>query len=136
MIIKTEGTFGTDYCFLSAEPVKAILKEISFNGESGSVQDRTDGIVLSLGAKGEVCYKDYRLTSETATSAEIIDNKLTLSTSHDHSGPQAVTIGLPLGYSLSTFTKDVQLGKVRERIYDILIPESVSNVTLRTQRML
>lgn len=135
MIIKTKGTFGTDYCFLSAEPVRAVAEAISFNGESGSVQDRTDCIVLSLGAKGEVCYKDYRLASAAAANVEIMSNKLTLSSSHDRLAPQAVTLDLPAGYSLSPLTKNVQLRKVGESKYDILIPENVSSVTLQIHRM-
>lgn len=133
MIIKTKGTFGTDYCFLSAESARAVAEAVGFKGESGSVQDRTDGIVLSLGAKGEVSYKDCRLASGAAASVEIMGSTLTLSTPQDRIGSQAVTLELPVGYSLSTLTKNVQLREVGESIYDILIPESVSKVTLLTR---
>jgi hypothetical protein len=67
-IIKVSGDFGTDYGFLSALPTEGSGENASFHGTAASVQDRTSGLVLSLGAPGEVRYKSYGLTAEFPVS--------------------------------------------------------------------
>ena len=129
-IIKTEGDFGTDYGFLSANESEAAAESVSFKGTAGSVQNRKDGLVLSIGVKGKVLYKDYSLTSQAAASAEIVGNKVTISTSHDRSGSQTVTLGLPEGYNISSSKSKIQLSFVEKGRYNILIPDGVTGLTL------
>ncbi|MHB9025898.1 MAG: hypothetical protein ACYC7E_17295 [Armatimonadota bacterium] len=50
----------------------------SFKGTAGSVQDRTSGLVLSLGAKGEVRYKAFGLTADFPASLRARGNALTV----------------------------------------------------------
>ena len=70
-IIKISGGFGTDYVFLSGEPAAAKGSDVAFEGTSGSVQDRSDGVVLSLGAGGKVQYREISLACEGAASLRL-----------------------------------------------------------------
>jgi hypothetical protein len=64
LIIKTTGDFGTDYGFLSALEATASGEGAHFTGTAGSVQDRKGGLVLSLGAKGTVQYREISLAAD------------------------------------------------------------------------
>ena len=77
-IIKVAGDFGTDYGFLSALETTAEGEGARFTGTAGSVQDRKTGLVLSLGAKGEVRHKDYGLTSDFPVSLRVGEKTLTV----------------------------------------------------------
>ena len=77
-IIKVSGDFGTDYGFLSALDATAAGEGISFRGTAGSVEDRRTGLVLSLGAKGEVRYKTYGLSGEFPVSLRAAERALTV----------------------------------------------------------
>ena len=77
-IIKVSGGFGTDYGFLSALEAHAAGEGASFQGTAGSVQDRTSGRVLALGAKGEVRYQAHALAAGFAASLRIGEQELTI----------------------------------------------------------
>ncbi|MHB9025795.1 MAG: hypothetical protein ACYC7E_16780 [Armatimonadota bacterium] len=77
-IIKVAGDFGKDYGFLSALEVTASGEGASFKGTAGSVQDRTSGRVLSLGAKGEVRYRSYTLAADFPASLRVQEKALTV----------------------------------------------------------
>jgi hypothetical protein len=77
-IIKVSGDFGTDYGFLSTLPGAGAGEGASFQGTAGSVQDRTGGLVLSLGAAGEVRYKSFGLTAEFPASLRVGEKTLTV----------------------------------------------------------
>jgi hypothetical protein len=70
-VIKVSGDFGTDYGFLSAREAPASAEDASFQGTAGSVQDRKSGLVLSLGAKGEVRYNTFGLTAAFPVSLRV-----------------------------------------------------------------
>jgi hypothetical protein len=78
MIIKVSGEFGTDHGFLSGAEAEAAAGDVRFKGTAGSVQDRPSGLVLSLGAKGEVRYKAYGLTAGFAASLRAGEKTLTI----------------------------------------------------------
>jgi hypothetical protein len=78
MIIKVSGDFGTDYGFLSALEAAASGEGASFRGTAASVQDRQDGLVLALGAKGEVGYKHCRLAADFPVALRIREGELTV----------------------------------------------------------
>jgi len=63
-IIKVSGAFGVDYGFLSALDATASGEGANFRGTAASVQDRRTGLVLSLGAKGKVSYKQHGLAAD------------------------------------------------------------------------
>jgi hypothetical protein len=77
-IIKVSGDFGTDYGFLSALVATASAEGATFRGTAASVQDRDGGPVLSLGAEGEVGFKEYRLAAEFPAALRIGQGQLTV----------------------------------------------------------
>jgi hypothetical protein len=77
-IIKVSGDFGTDYGFLSALEAAASGEDARFQGTAASVQDRKDGLVLALGAKGEVGYKHYRLSADFPAALRVREGELTV----------------------------------------------------------
>ena len=77
-IIKVSGDFGSDYGFLSALEATATGEGATFRGTAGSVQHRTSGRVLALGAKGEVRYETYGLSADFAASLRIGESELTV----------------------------------------------------------
>ncbi|MFW6039110.1 MAG: hypothetical protein ACOC9P_01390, partial [bacterium] len=90
-IVKIAGAFGTDYVFLHEASTDAETSEVRFHGTVGSVQDRTDGLTLTLGAEGEVRYGAYGLKSEAlAVDMTVRDHSSTISvTGHDDVGDTA-----------------------------------------------
>ena len=70
-IIKVNGNFGTDYGFLSALEATGSGEGATFRGTAASVQDRKSGLVLTLGAKGEVRYNQYRLLADFPAALRI-----------------------------------------------------------------
>jgi hypothetical protein len=76
LIIKVSGDFGTDYGFLSALDAAAAGEGATFQGTAASVQDRKGGLVLCLGAKGEVGYKDYRLAADFPVALRVREKEL------------------------------------------------------------
>jgi len=75
-IIKASGDFGTDYGFLSALEATGVGEGVTFRGTAGSVQDRKNGLVLSLGAKGEVRYQAFGLNADFPVSLRIREKEL------------------------------------------------------------
>ena len=77
-IIKVSGDFGTDYGFLSAESTTGAGEGASFRGTAASVQDREGGLVLTLGAGGEVRYKEHGLAAEFPAALRVQEQELTV----------------------------------------------------------
>ena len=77
-IIKVSGEFGTDYGFLSAIRATGSGEGATFCGTAASVQDRKSGLVLTLGAKGDVGYKRYRLAADFPAALRIREQQLTV----------------------------------------------------------
>jgi len=75
-IIKVSGEFGTDYGFLSADRATASGEGVSFRGTAASVQDREGGLVLTLGAKGEVRYKEHGLAAAFPAALRVEEQEL------------------------------------------------------------
>ena len=99
-IIKVGGAFGTDYVFLSSSKVQAKDKGIRFDGTAASVQDRPTGLVLSLGAGGEVAYGDHALRCDTAVSWRVQGQGATVALTGGHRGA-TVSIRAPVGWRLA-----------------------------------
>jgi len=77
-IIKVSGDFGTDYGFLSAPEATASGEGVTFCGTAASVQDRKGGLVLTLGAKGEVSYKKHGLAADFPAAVRVGERELTV----------------------------------------------------------
>jgi hypothetical protein len=78
LIIKVAGDFGTDYGFLAALDATAVGEGASFKGTAASVQDRLTGLVLSLGARGEVRYQGFGLTADFPASLRVHGKELSV----------------------------------------------------------
>jgi len=70
-VVRIEGDFGTDFCFLPGKETEAIVEDVYFRGAAGSVQDRGDVTVLATGAAGEVRYGQLGISASQATSARV-----------------------------------------------------------------
>jgi len=81
-IIKVSGTFGTDYGFLSALQATASGEGAAFRGTAASVQDREGGLVLSLGAKGDVRFKEHGLAADFPAALRVRERELTVELPH------------------------------------------------------
>jgi len=118
-IIKVSGGFGTDYGFLSALEATASGEEASFLGTAASVQDRKGGLVLSLGATGEVRYKGYGLAADFPVALRVGERELTVELPESILPPAfqlakpfpggTVTVGAPGKWTLSEPLPGVKL---------------------------
>jgi hypothetical protein len=70
-VIKIEGHFGTDYCFLPGEEAEVTVGEVYFRGKAGSLQDRAGVQVLATGAAGEVRYGQWGISAPQAASLRV-----------------------------------------------------------------
>jgi len=77
-MIKVSGDFGTDYGFLSALEANASGEGVAFRGTAASVQDREGGPVLTLGAKGEVRYRQYQFAADFPAALRVWERELTV----------------------------------------------------------
>jgi hypothetical protein len=78
LIIKVQGPFGKDFGFLSALEATAAGEGVAFKGTAASVQDRETALALSLGAKGEVRYKDFGLAAGFPAGLRVGEKELTV----------------------------------------------------------
>ena len=75
-VIRIEGEFGTDYCFLPATKADVAVGEVYFRGKAGSVQDRAGVTVLATGAAGEVRYGEWGISASQAASLRVETGRL------------------------------------------------------------
>ena len=140
MIIQVSGDFGTDYGFLSAR-CRWQRGGRSFRGTAASVQDRNSGLVLALGAKGEVRYHDYALAADMAASLriarqelhvelpeKIIDGDKTLQPMIPHAGG-TVTLVAPGKWALAEPLPGASLAKAGSA-WVLRIPSGVRSISL------
>jgi len=129
-IIMTKGLFGTDYAFLYVTPTTASAEGVAFSGMAGSVQDRADGLVLALGARGEMTYKGYELSSKNGpASVTIAGGKVTVSTPPDRIESRVITLTLPDGQTLAPSGK-VRVSDAGRGAFDITIPKDIITARL------
>ena len=97
-IIRVSGEFGTDWGYLTAEDAVVEADNVRFAGTAGSVQDRSDEIVLSLGAAGEVRYKQYELRASRPASLRSTADAIEVELEANHQGH---TVTLSTGYPIT-----------------------------------
>jgi hypothetical protein len=144
LIIKVSGDFGTDHGFLSALDAAASGEGVSFKGTVGSVQDRKSGLVLSLGAKGEVRYQTFGLAADFAASLRIKEKQLTLELPEKViDGDKtlqpmipfpggAVTLTVPGKWTLTRPAEGLQLAKTTAA-WTLTVPAGIRTVVLTAQ---
>jgi len=138
-IIRVSGTFGTDYGFLSALEATASGEGATFRGTAASVQDRKEGLVLSLGAKGEVGYKEYRLAADFPAALRVRKQKLTVELPAGIQPPAfelmkpfpggTVTVSAPGTWTLSKLLPGVKLTPAATG-FALEVPAGVKAVTV------
>jgi hypothetical protein len=75
-VIKLQGDAGTDYCFLPSRETTVTAEQAEFRGIAGSVQDRPNGLVLAMGASGQIRYGDWAMEASQAASLRVMPNRL------------------------------------------------------------
>ncbi|MHB9024606.1 MAG: hypothetical protein ACYC7E_10585 [Armatimonadota bacterium] len=135
-IIKVTGTFGTDYGFLSALPASGESAEVSFKGTAASVQDRTSGLLLALGAAGDIRYKSFSLTADNAVSLRVQEQALLFQLpgaeeklQDKDARPTTVTFIAPGDWRLEKGVRGVKLSRGGQR-YTLTVPAGVTAVSL------
>lgn len=68
--VKVESPAGTDYVFLSPEPITFQEGGVSFTGTVGAIQLRGGQTTLCLGAAGSIATKEHQLKSEQSQSQQ------------------------------------------------------------------
>ena len=128
-IIKVAGAFGTDYNFLTTPAGHAAAELATFSGTVSSVQDRTNGLVLALGAAGSVAFKNHGLIAPMAANLRIASARLTLTLTESHTGG-VVTVTAPGNWKLEPTQSLVKLKKTGTAEYSLTIPANVQAVSL------
>ena len=67
-LIKVTGGSATDFAFLSANSAEASAEGVFVKGTAAVAQVRPEAVTLSLGAEGEVRYRDVGLAGRTGAS--------------------------------------------------------------------
>lgn len=132
-IIRVSGDFGTDYCFLPAERTEARAGNVEFSGTVGSVQDRRDGLVLAIGAAGEVRQGDWGIASEGAASLSVGMNRLTVNVPHHRDELSEVTLRAPGQWRLGDPDSGVTL-ESEQGAWKLTMPAGMTEVTLLQDR--
>jgi len=129
-IIKVTSDFGTDFNYLSDRPGNVQAGNVAFQGKAGSIQDRKDGLALSLGTKGKVSYKQYAVAADGAAALRVTGSKLVVSLPPDHD-LRHVALTAPgtwrLGESAPEAARIVKSGGS----YKLSIPAGVRNLSLQ-----
>jgi len=128
-IIQVAGEFGTDYCFLSEQEGETSGDGAFFRGTAASVQDRKSGLVLCLGAKGEVRYKAYGLSGDQAASLHVGERSLTIELPAGHTGT-VLTITAPGSWVLEKSAPGTRLQNDAERCHVLTVPKEVCTIVL------
>ena len=132
-VIKTSGQFGMDYGFLSVEDMGIEAENARFRGTAASVQDRQDGLVLALGASGEVHYGTYGLVADNAASALFADGKVMISISHDQRKSQIVELAVPPGHRLSSPDRRIDVADGGNGLHRTVMPKGTTSAILEMQ---
>ncbi len=127
-IIKTSGAFGIDYSFLSATRAEASGEGAFFHGTAGPIQDRESGLLLALGARGEVRYERYGLSAKAACAMRVLPDRLVVELPADHPRTQ-IRVTAPGTWKLHGATDGLTL-QVRGSTHLLLVPAGIRAVTL------
>ncbi len=123
-IIKVNGTFGTDYGFLSAREAEATTDVVCFRGTAGTVQDRAAQPTLALGAAGSVAYGEYAIASRTAVMLRVLPETLFLQFPSDHEGT-SLSLRAPGGLHLFEPLRGVDLTRSKNDVWRLTVPSHV-----------
>ncbi len=127
-LIKVSGAYGTDYCFLSSAESAIEAEGVSVRATAATVQERPDGVVLSLPAGGTVRHGAYGLASPVAASMQVTEEAVSVTLPRDTAGGR-LTVFAPAGRRLLDAPTGVA-AETGENRYDLTIPAGVTGVVL------
>jgi len=127
-IIQIRGDFGMDHVFVAAHEQTATADGIAFLGTAASVQDRPGGLLLALGARGEVGCREYRLLAGGAASLHVAPATLTV----EAAGTGKVVITAPGAWVLEDQRPNIALAREGNRLV-LSLPAGVGPVKLRAR---
>jgi hypothetical protein len=128
-IIRVSSEFGTDWGFLNADEAIAEANGVRFEGTAASVQDRTNEIVLALGAAGQVRYKAYELRASQPASLRLFSDAITLELEDNHQGHTViVSTGYPLMLRTPIAGVAIESTPAGARLF---IPPGVNRIALK-----
>lgn len=129
-LVKVSGAFGTDYAFLASAAGAAEAEGVRLNGTAAAVQLREGLTVLTLGAPGEVHYKDFALAIPAGSaSLRITPTELTVALPAAAAGGQ-LTVTAPDGWAVAHATPGVTLNKTEKTGYVLTFPAGTTAVRL------
>lgn len=111
-VLEVSGAFGRDIVFLNDTEFSVTLEQAAFMGTAASIQDRADGLVLSLGAPGTLSYRD--LWVESRCPAALRQNRaaeLQVDVPETYHGLRWVEFQAPGQWALAPGTTGVTLGQ-------------------------
>ena len=117
---------GNDYAFLADASSHATAEGAVFSGTVASIQDRTNELVLALGAAGSVAYKEYGISAAMPASLRMDAKGLTVSLPAQHAAGQ-VTVTAPGGWKAD---KGVSVVATKKTEYQLTVPTDVPEVRL------
>ncbi len=126
-IIKVSGGFGTDYAFLSAQPVEAAGEGVVFSGTAASVLDRGGRPLLSLAAPGSLKYGNYRLQAEQPVSVRVLEDALVVELPRGHEGGRVV-VEVPGRLRLPSPPPGIALTGGGDQPWSLTVPAAVTRV--------
>jgi len=128
-IVKVAGGFGTDYGFLSGKDHEASAEGIGFRGTAASVQDRTPGLFLALGAKGEVRCRQYSLAADHAASLRIQKDAMLLEMPSGRAAGQ-VFLGAPGTWKIAEPRSGATVARGTNHRCQLSLPAGITVVKL------
>jgi len=131
-VIKIAGTFGTDYGFLTDDPVEVKAEHVAFKGTAAAVQDRASGMVLALAAPGEVTYREYGLSAQIPVSLRVTPYAVVLELPEGSSGGE-VQVRAPGRWSLVKGQGGIGIAQGRNGC-TLTVPEGVRNISLTNEQ--
>ena len=108
---------------------KAECEGVRFGGEAASVQDREGGLVLSLGAAGEVRYREYGLSAEKPAAVRTQKDSLTVSVPTGHAGT-TMTLTAPGDWTLKHPPTGATMSRKGADRYVLALPAGTVSVKL------
>lgn len=127
-VIRIAGAFGTDYAFLSVNASRVKADDAAFAGNAGSVQDRANGLTLTLAAAGSVSYKDYSVAAPFALTMRVAPYALSVSAPVGTPGG-VVTLDAAGVWALAEPQEGVSLAQAH-RGYQLTLPTGATEVRL------
>lgn len=85
-VIRIEGEFGEDLAFLHHEPATVTVGEATFEGTTGHIKARPEGITLNLPAAGAITHGELSLSAQHPARMQAAEDRITISVPENFPG--------------------------------------------------